>query len=168
MSQNFSLDNKNSTISWTGKAAFNAYALTGNLKTKTGDALVDNNTIQKLKVVINMKSLHHKNTDLKYHLKGTDFFEVKTYKTATFTLTKPAIIKGNKVTLIGLMTIKNITKKEEIKATVSLKKKLQINFSSVLDRTKYGVQFNSPSIFKKMKENAIADEFVLKSTLVFD
>lgn len=36
-----------------------------------------------------------------------------------------------------------------------------------MDRTQYGVNHNSPSIFKRLKEDAIADEFVLKGELIF-
>lgn len=37
-----------------------------------------------------------------------------------------------------------------------------------LDRTAYGIHFNSPSIMKKMKDQANADEFILVGKLVFE
>jgi hypothetical protein len=35
-------------------------------------------------------------------------------------------------------------------------------FDISTDRTAYGIKFNSPAFFEKMKEKAIADEFKLK------
>lgn len=163
-----SLNTKKSTISWTGKAAFNSYSLTGNLFAKSGTLVIKNDSITKLEVVIDMKSLDHKNKDLKKHLRNKDFFEVKKYKTASFTLLNPVKINEGKAVLIGNMTIKNTTKKEIIEVEINQEKGMEINFKTSLDRTKYGVKFNSPSFFKKMKENAIADEFSLTSNLFFD
>ena len=166
-SQKLILNQKTSTISWTGKAAFNAYALTGSLQAKSGEIYVENDTIKELTVSIDMKSLHHENKDLKKHLRNKDFFEVKKYETAVFKLTKPAQIIDGKAVLIGKLTIKNVTQKEEINIEINIDKEVKLNFETYLDRTKYGVKFNSPSFFKKMKENAIADEFILKSELIF-
>lgn len=166
--QKHNLDSKNSTISWTGKAAFNAYALTGSLEAKSGEILIENDSIKKLEVIIDMKSLDHSNKDLKKHLRNKDFFEVKKYQTATFKLLNAVKLVKGKIILVGNMTIKNITKKEEIEVEINKNENITLQFTTNLDRTKYGVNFNSPSFFKKMKENAIADEFVLKSELTFN
>ncbi|EAQ42460.1 MULTISPECIES: YceI family protein [unclassified Polaribacter] len=166
--QKFNLESKNSNISWTGKAAFNAYALTGSLKAKSGEILIENDSIKKLEVIIDMKSLDHSNKDLKKHLRNKDFFEVKKYQTATFKLLNSVKLVKGKILLVGNMTIKNITKKEEIEVEIHKNENINLQFTTNLDRTKYGVKFNSPSFFKKMKENAIADEFVLKSELTFN
>lgn len=164
-SQELILNATQSQINWTGKAAFSSYSLTGTLKASEGQLNVENNTIKSLNVVINMKSLDHDNKDLKSHLRNEDFFEVNTYKIATFELTEPAKIVNGKATITGNMTIKNMVKKETVNITISNK---TISFNHSMDRTLYGVQFNSPSIFKKMKENAIADKFRLKGTLIFE
>ncbi len=165
--QNKTVDINKSTLSWTGKAAFNAYSLTGTLSVKKGEVTIENDSIKALNIVIDMKSLDHENGDLKKHLRGKDFFEVKTYKEATFIITNITEIKNNEATITGKMTIKNITKTESF--TISFNENYtSISFDITIDRTKYGVKFNSPSFFKKMKENAIADEFKLKGNLIFD
>ena len=38
--QEFTLDNKKSEINWTGKAAFNSYALTRSLTSETGNIVI--------------------------------------------------------------------------------------------------------------------------------
>jgi len=164
LAQEFQLNTKQSHLNWTGKAAFNSYSLSGSLNVKEGSAKVNKDSILSLKVVIDMKSLNHDNSDLKKHLRSEDFFEVKTYKTATFEITEPVIIENNKAVLVGNMTIKNITKKETIEVVIKDK---TMRFNHRLDRTTYGIKFNSPTFFKKMKENAIADEFILDGTLHF-
>ena len=44
---------------------------------------------------------------------------------------------------------------------------ISITFNHKMDRTTYGVNYNSPSIFKSLKENVIADDFTLKASLTF-
>ena len=166
--QKLNLDNKKSTIFWTGKAAFSTYKLTGSLIAKEGEILIKNDSIIELKVVIDMQSLNHKNKDLKKHLKNKDFFEVKKYKTATFSLINPIKIENEKAIIIGNMTIKNKTQKEVIEVCIKHSKEIQIDFTTTLNRINYGVKFNSPSFFKSLKQNAIADEFILTTNLIFD
>ncbi|MFP4845072.1 YceI family protein [Winogradskyella sp. PE311] len=162
--QSKSIDTKKSTLEWTGKAAFNAYALSGTLKAKSGEILIENDSIKTLKIVIDMKSLNHENKDLKSHLRGKDFFEVKTYTKAIFLLEDAVRIQNRTAKLRGKLTIKDITKTETF--TIKLDEVYsELTFDITIDRTDYGVKFNSPSFFKKMKENAIADDFKLKGSL---
>ena len=95
--QKFKLNQKTSSISWTGKAAFNAYTLTGSLQVKAGEITIENDSIKNLEVIIDMKSLHHENKDLKNHLRNKDFFEVNKYQTAIFTLLIPVKINDEKI-----------------------------------------------------------------------
>ncbi|BAO76052.1 YceI family protein [Winogradskyella sp. PG-2] len=165
--QNKTVNIKKSKLSWTGKAAFNAYSLTGTLDVKSGDITIENDTIKSLRISINMKSLNHENKDLKKHLKGEDFFEVKTYNEATFQLSKGVALTDGKAKISGIMTIKDISKTESFTIKIDEDYK-ELTFNISIDRTIYGVKFNSPSFFKKMKENAIADEFKLKGSLILD
>jgi polyisoprenoid-binding protein YceI len=69
--------------------------------------------------------------------------------------------------ITGMMTIKDVSKTE------SFTIKLNGNYSELsidvsIDRTDYGVKFNSPSFFKKIKENAIADQFKLNGNLIIE
>ena len=162
--QDYNLNTTKSTLNWTGKAAFNAYSLTGTLKAKSGSAHIENDSIKSLNIIIDMKSLDHENRDLKKHLRGKDFFEVKTYTEATFTVSQPVQIKNGSAEVTGQLKIKDVIKTETF--TVNLNDDYSLlSFDIYVDRTKYGVKFNSPSFFKKMKENAIADEFKLKGNL---
>ncbi|NHF60709.1 YceI family protein [Flavobacteriaceae bacterium TP-CH-4] len=165
--QSFNL--KKSSLEWTGKAAFDAYSLTGTIKAKKGNLKVVNGQITKLTVTIDMKSLDHDNNNLKTHLRGSDFFEVKTYPTATFVLNEPVTVKEGEVVLKGNMTIKKTTMKESIKVKLEkVDEGIKLSLDHLLDRTLYGVEYNSPSIFESIKKNAIADEFQLNGVIVFE
>lgn len=166
--QNYTLDVKSSELSWTGKAAFNSYALTGTITPKSGTVTALDKTISSLQLIINMKSIDHENNDLKNHLKNEDFFEVKKYPTATFIVNNSVTLENTETVLTGSLTIKGKTNTENIPVTIESKgTDILITFKYLIDRTKYGVNHNSPSIFKRMKENAIADEFILEGKLLF-
>ncbi|GAB5565540.1 MAG: YceI family protein [Winogradskyella sp.] len=167
IAQERTVNTKNSNLNWTGKAAFNAYALTGTLNLKHGKIIIEKDTITSLEITVDMKSLDHENSQLKKHLKSEDFFEVNRYNEAKFIMLQPTKIIENKATIIGEMTIKDNSRKETF--TVYLNEDhSKLTFDITMDRTLYGVKFNSPSIFKKMKENAIADKFELSGKLVLD
>ncbi|RNC84156.1 MAG: YceI family protein [Winogradskyella sp.] len=166
-SQSKTINTKKSSINWTGKAAFNAYSLTGTLNVKNGSITIDNDSITSLNIIIDMKSLDHENGDLKKHLRSKDFFEVNTYKEASYSISEPVQINNGKAIITGKMKIKDIEKDETF--IVALNNDYsELTFNISMDRTLYGVKFNSPSFFKKMKENAIADEFKLKGSLVLE
>ncbi|WP_299183067.1 YceI family protein [uncultured Aquimarina sp.] len=168
-SQSFELDTKKSTFFWTGKAAFNSYSLKGTIDAKKGAMIISDTVISAMNITIDMKSLDHENNDLKNHLKNEDFFEVKKYSKAIFSLEKTTKIENHKAILQGKLTIKGKTNLERIPVNIEYNDSgITITFNHTIDRTKYGVNHNSPSIFKRMKENAIADEFTLEGKLKFD
>lgn len=165
--QEYIIQPKESSLKWTGKAALNSYNLTGAINIKNGNIVLDKNSIAKLQVAIDMESLNHENKDLKKHLRGKDFFEVTKYKEADFTLTESAEIKPE-MKLLGQMKIKSISKFESFDVRVSqTDTKLNLIISIKIDRTAYGVDYNSPTVFESIKKNAIADEFELEGILVF-
>ncbi|WP_298310506.1 YceI family protein [uncultured Aquimarina sp.] len=166
--QNFELDTRKSELFWTGKAAFTSYSLKGTIATKKGIISISDTTITALNIFIDMKSLDHENNDLKNHLKNEDFFEVKAFPKATFLINNVIEISNKKAILHGALTIKGKTNTENIAVRIEQAESgITLKFNHTIDRTKYGVNHNSPSIFKRMKENAIADEFTLEGTLIF-
>jgi hypothetical protein len=153
---------KTETLQWIGKAAYNSYSLKGTVDVKSVRSRASSERIEDLYVEIDMTSLDHENKELRSHLRSTDFFEVKTFKTASFTLSEPALIENNQATLIGMMQIKNIRKKETFVVNV---KEDQLVIDLSINRTNYGITFNSPTFFEKLKDQAIADEFILKGSI---
>ena len=157
---------EDSVLNWTGKAAFNTYELTGTLNTQEGVLVIDGNTITDLKIIVNMKSLNHENSNLKSHLRSKDFFDIKNYKTAIYEIHEPTQIINNEAILVGTMTIKDTRNTESITVAIDHNNSI-ISFKAILNRVNYGVTFNSPSVYEKIKENAIADDFVIQGELRF-
>ncbi len=169
LSQNtYTITQDSKTLIWGGKAAVGGYAPEGTLQIKNASITYANNTISSLEITVDMTSLYQENKQLSGHLRAKDFFHVKKHKTAIFTLEEPLEITGENCILNGTMTIKDTSNKEQVKATITIKEEIiSITFDHKMDRTTYGINYNSPSIFKSLKENVIADDFTLKGSLTF-
>lgn len=155
-------------LTWGGKAAVGGYAPEGTLDVKSIALTYTSEKITALKIVVDMTSLYQENEQLAGHLIQKDFFHVKKYPTAVFEITEASSIVDGNVTLIGKMTIKGVSLKEEIAAWIKISNGfITLEFDHTMDRTRYGITYNSPSVFEKLKENAIADKFTLKGCLVY-
>jgi polyisoprenoid-binding protein YceI len=166
--QSYKLDTKKSQINWAGSAAYNSYTLSGTLKASEGNFKWFEGQMTEAQIDINMKSLDADIDDLKKHLKSEDFFFVKQYPLASFTLTEAVALKEGKCTMEGVFNIRGKSRKESI--TLDAKKqgdKWWINGTLALDRTDYGIYYNSPNFFENLKQHAIADEIKLELELVF-
>lgn len=165
MAQSKSIQTEKSTLEWTGKAAFNSYSLTGSLDLKMGSLNIENDSVRALEITVDMTSLNHENNTLKSHLRSEDFFEVSTYKDATFKLSNSSPIKDGIAKITGYLTIKDTTKQETFQISFN-EDYSRLSFEIDIDRTSYGVTFNSPSFYEKLKEDAIADVFRLKGNVL--
>jgi len=166
--QTLQLDTKASTLQWTGKAAFSAYSLSGTLEAKSGTVQLTNDQITAATLTLDMPSIESEIRQLVKHLKSDDFFEVKKFKTADFVLTSPLHWAKAK-TATGNLTIKNVTKPTELVLTKVERNGNTVHLSGTaqVDRTAYGIYYNSPNYFENLKQDAIADVFELEFELVF-
>lgn len=168
IAQNWIFQPQKSQLEWTGKAAFSAYTLGGTIQIASADIAFSDGQIQSGKFIFDMKSMDGEIEDLIQHLKSKDFFEVKKYKTATFKLEKMEVdVKGQTIAR-GQLTIKDKTKPIEILVDIqNIDNQLSIKGTAIVNRTNFGITFNSPTFFEKMKEQAIADNFELDFKLLF-
>ena len=163
------ISEKQQKISWIGKAAVGGYAPEGTLEIKTATITFTSEEIMDLRLIVDMKSLDQENKQLRDHLLEKDFFYTEKYAEATFKLSNATPINNGTVQLKGMMTIRGNTQEETIEATVIYSEEnITLQFNHIMDRTHYGVNHNSPTLFKRLKENAIADDFVLKGSLIFN
>ncbi len=166
--QFYTLDEKASTIEWTGKAAFSAYALSGTIEAKSGKAEVNNRKIISTNVIIDTRTIYSSIKRLKKHLHSEDFFFVKEYPTASFELSEFIIVDDSETLAKGKMTIRGKTNPVEIPLNIELsEQQMRVNGTAKINRTNFGVNYNSPSIFASLKDQAIADDFEVKFNLVF-
>lgn len=166
--QNWAFQSSQSQLTWTGKAAFSTYSLGGTIQLKSASIIVEKQKVQSGSFVFDMKSMDGASKDLIKHLKSKDFFEVKKYKTATFKINTIQLSKENQWTAEGDLTIKNKTKAIAFLITQNVVgNQLLVKGKAIVNRTEFGITFNSPNYFEKLKDQAIADDFELIFDLVF-
>lgn len=171
-----------SKIIWTGKKPGGEH--TGTVKLTSGELSLDKGEVKGGSFVIDLNSVA--NTDLQDdgmkdkligHLKSPDFFDVAKYPTATFVITRVGLLKAAqnatgdvKATHLveGNLTMKGITHKIQLNATISvLNGKLSASsLPFTIDRTKWGVNYQSKSVFSELKDQFIHDEITLKIELL--
>jgi len=161
-----------SIVSWTGTSAIKNHV--GTLNIKSGEFNLENGVIKSGSFVMDMSSLV--NTDLtsdkgkeklEKHLKSEDFFDVEKYPEATFTVKNSQIVTGNdKVThkINGDLKVKDISQPLTLEAYVIASDEGKVitattgNFE--IDRTKYGIKYNS-GVINTAKDKIIHDELGL-------
>ncbi|HAM98285.1 MAG TPA: YceI family protein [Marinilabiliales bacterium] len=165
--------NHQSKIYWTGTKPGGEHQGIINLK-EGGKFLVDDDKLIGGEFIIDMNSIvdldlenAEMNGKLVGHLKSADFFYVDSFPDAKFVITGVEELSGIPEfthTIKGNLTMKNITKGISFKAKVSV---VDGNVSArsenfVLDRTQWGVNYGSKSIFKELQDKFINDEFGLR------
>jgi len=170
-----------SKVNWTGKKPGGAHE--GFVSLASGELKVDNNEIKGGSFVIDLTSIV--NTDLKDegtnaklvgHLKSADFFDVEKFPTARFEITKVTKLNGSAATgtpksthkIDGDLTMKGITKKVSFDASVNILngKLTAASLPFTIDRTQWGVNYQSKSVFAELKDKFIDDEIALTVDLV--
>ncbi len=175
-------DLSESKVNWTGKKPAGEHH--GYVKLSGGEILLDKNEITGGSFTIDLNTIA--NTDqvdesfrgkLIGHLKSQDFFDVAKHPTAKFVITRIERIpnhqsgtESRKAThrIEGNLTMKGITKKISFDASINLLNG-KLTASSVpfaIDRTQWGVNYQSKRIFPSLKDEFIYDDIILKIDLV--
>ena len=161
------VDVKQSKVIWKGYKVTGQHEGTINLK--EGKLIFEDQKLTGGNFVIDMTSLG--STDLEGewkgkldgHLKSDDFFGVEKHPTANLVITNVEN-KGNKYSVTGDLTIKNITNSITFDMTVGENTAMA---ALKIDRSKFDVRYGSPSFFNDLKDKAIYDEFDLNVNLSF-
>jgi len=165
---NYAVDAANSSLSWTGsKAAGDKHS--GSIKLQEGSFLVENGQVSIGQAVIDMNSIDNTDLEGKWkqkledHLKGEDFFFVSEHPTATID------IKSNtEGTYTGDLTLRGVKKSINIPATVATEgDNVIVTISSFnIDRTEWGVKYNSGKFFQNLKDKLINDNIQISGKIV--
>lgn len=158
----YTLDTSASVINWKGSKKIVDVSHVGTLALKEGSVVVTNGALASGTFAIDMNSLKDDGSGVGKHLLSADFFDVTTYPTATFTLTK--MLDG---VVSGDLTIKGVTKPvtfpvslEEKAATITAKGMV------ALDRTQWGIKYGSDQFFKDLGDKVIKDTIDISLVLV--
>lgn len=166
----YKIDTDASELKWEGSKPTATHY--GTVKLSSGVLLVQDGEIEAGNFEVDMNTIVDEDlegeykTNLENHLKGTtdgkegDFFDVRQYPTATFELTG---IENNNVK--GNLTIKDKTNAIEFPAAIVIDgDKLMLTSEAIeLDRTKWGVNFGSKTIFPSVGDKFVSD--IMKVTI---
>jgi polyisoprenoid-binding protein YceI len=170
---------KESTLFWKGNYAVGTNGHEGTLQFLSGMLTqTANGKINGGSFVIDMNSL--KNTDIEdekgrknieEHLKSNDFFDVKKYPTATFTIVKiePTTI-ADRYAITGDLLMKGISNRIAFAALITQNKEvISVKAEYTLIRTLWGITYKSQSAFDfgNLKNDLIANTVPIKIELLF-
>lgn len=168
-----------SKVSWMGKKPTGEHK--GYVKLSEGELIFDNAEVKGGSFVIDMSTI----TDLDLqdegtrnklitHLKSSDFFDIQKFPTAKFVITSVNKQKGTGTSLKtthrveGDLTIKGVTKKVSFDASINL---LNGKFTAntppfTINRTEWGVNYQSKSVFSGLVDQFIYDDITLSIDLI--
>ena len=157
------LDTSKSSIKWFGEYAFYFGGHNGIINFKKGHFIKTNDKISGGEFVIDMttiKSLDIENAkgraSLDKHLKDKDFFEVSKFPSAKIVFTDVIYETKSKLKIYANLIIKDISKPTNFRAKLNFEKETMTTKFKI-DRTLWGVTYNSKEIEGKLKDGLISD-----------
>lgn len=165
----YKVNPKVSRCSWKGSAAVGLYSIEGSLEIDSGKLVLEDEKINQAELVVDMKTLETSNKSARKHLRGVDFFDVKTYPLASFVLESPLLFSEGSGVAIGMIEIKGMQKEIKVPMIASRDKgQIILEGSLLLDRTDFGITYNSPNFFENLGDQAVSDEIEFTFRLVFE
>lgn len=175
----YNIDTTQSVLNWRGTKPTGEHK--GNIDIQNGTLTAKDGIIEGGTVVIDMNSIEvtdegMKDEDkrsLENHLKGTvegketDFFNVKEFPTATFEVTG-MMEKDGKKFIKGNLTLKNETKNVEFPVNTVVSENGELTLESetfTIDRTDWGVNYGSKTVFDNLGDKFISDEMEIKISI---
>ncbi|WP_299779971.1 YceI family protein [uncultured Formosa sp.] len=169
----YNVDVSNSSIEWKGAKPTGEHF--GTICIETGELTADGNSVQSGTIVIDMNSIAaldvegDKKLNLEAHLKGTvegkegDFFNVNEFPKSTFKITGVTTNETGKTILSGNLKMKGIEKNVSFPVTVSTEGKTLslVSETFAIDRTQWGINFGSKSVFDNLGDKFINDDITL-------
>lgn len=175
----YEINANESTIEWRGTKPTGEHV--GTINIQDGSLMATNEQITSGRVIIDMESIEvtdegmaeDQRNNLEQHLKGTvegketDFFNVNVYPTATFEITGVSEENGQKM-LQGNLTLKDSTKNIQFPVRTEIgEEELTLESETfVIDRTDWGVNYGSQSVFDNLGDNFISDDMELTIKVV--
>ena len=161
--QILNLDTSKSSIKWFGEYAFYFGGHNGIINFKKGHFIKTNDKISGGEFVIDMttiKSLDIENAkgraSLDKHLKDKDFFEVSKFPSAKIVFTDVIYETKSELKIYANLIIKDISKPINFRAKLNFEKETMTTKFKI-DRTLWGVTYNSKEIEGKLKDGLISD-----------
>ncbi|QDO93931.1 YceI family protein [Formosa sediminum] len=169
----YKVDTENSTIEWKGAKPTGEHF--GTISIASGELTAEGNTIESGMFTIDMSTITaldvegDKKENLEAHLKGTvegkegDFFNINEFPTAAFEITGITTNEASKTILSGNLTLKGIKKNVSFPVTVTTQDDTLslVSETFAINRTEWGVNFGSKSVFDNLGDKFINDDIIL-------
>jgi polyisoprenoid-binding protein YceI len=170
----FIIDNEASYLNWIGSKPGGSH--NGSVAVESGVMTFEDGNLVSGEFTIDMTSINVKDLDgnekedLENHLKGTvegkedHFFNVQKFPKSKFKITN-VVVNNGKSKITGDLTIKGQTSEiifeSEVSAGANQEEIKLLSQPFKIDRTKWGIEFMSKSIFDDLKDKFIDDEIEL-------
>lgn len=166
----FDIDLASSTLTWSAEKLAIVKHI-GNVNFSEGKVILsDDGTVLGGEAIVDMKTINESenNQAVIKHLKSPDFFDVEKYPISKLVITNIEKQSDESYLAKANLTIRDITAPIEFTLNVdgSDEKQIVLETKFNVNRTIYGANFGSESLFAELGDKAIKDEFELQISLV--
>lgn len=168
---------EDSRMTWRGRRPLiEGYMDNGTIELSAGEVVVSSGSLSSGSITADVTTITAESTGrdqgetlLSRHLKSADWFDAETYPTIVFEMIAVNVVGDDVIELSGELTIKDIS--HPVTFPVILQQNedtIIITASEIeLDRTKWGVNYQSGSFFGDLGEELIDDIFLVSFTASF-
>jgi polyisoprenoid-binding protein YceI len=156
----YKFDPHHTSVVWTANH-FGFSNPSGKFSEVEGELTLDekNPAKSQVNVVIKMVNLFTGYSNFDNHLKGSDFFNVDKFSTATFTSKKVTITGKNTAKIVGDLTLVGVTKSITLNAKlnkidinpISQKRTAGFTATALIKRSDFGIDYAIPSVGDNVK-----------------
>lgn len=165
----YELDSDASTLEWAAYR-FTGSGHTGTVDIADGYMAYTDDALMRGAFVIDMTSITESENNEQFlkHIRSDDFFTVDRHPTSTLVVSDVVTQNGTS-TVDGELTIRGITNEVSFPASIErTEDELKASAEFEIDRTKWGVVYDSGSIFKQLGDRAIEDNITYTLDMELD
>lgn len=165
----YSVNSEQSTLTYTGERIV-GNSHTGTVDISSGSMVVVNGEASG-EFVIDMTTITESNNNEMYlnHVKSEDFFDVENYSESKFSISSVVPNEEGNYTVTGELTILGTSNVISFPAEiVETESGLTAQADFTIDRTQWGIVYDSGSILADLGDKAIRDEISYSLELVFE
>ena len=169
---NYILDAEASTLGWEA-ARIVGSSHTGTVAFQDGSVVWRDDKFQKGAFIIDMTKIIESKNNERFlgHIRADDFFAVDLFPTATLEITdikKEMETPPDEYIVVGDLTIRDKTSEISFAATINPREGgLDASATFSINRTQWGITYDSSSLFKQLGDKAIKDEIEFDLDLNF-
>ena len=172
---NHSLSLSESLITWKVDYSIGKKGHEGTLKLSSGTMLIKDGIVQGGSFIIDMNSVHVTDMkpddggkDLEEHLKSPDFLTTTDHPKGYFTVLNSVRNSPDKFTVSGYLILKGVSNTISFPAMITeTKTNLIVKSEFNINRTLWGINYQSGSIFNLLKDDIISDDIAITLNFLF-